>query len=47
MNEHQNDNELFLAVFPSVRGFGFALFHGAWVRPSDPDSASTDASSEW
>jgi hypothetical protein len=31
MNEHQNDNELFLAVFPSVRGFGFALFHGAWI----------------
>lgn len=31
MNEIQTDNALILAVFPSVRGFGFALFHGAWI----------------
>ena len=31
MNENQIENALILAVFPSVRGFGFALFHGAWV----------------
>jgi hypothetical protein len=26
-----NEEALILSVFPSVRGFGFALFHGAWV----------------
>jgi hypothetical protein len=31
MNEHKTDDELYLAIFPAVRGFGFALFHGAWV----------------
>ncbi len=31
MTNHQPDNALILAVFPAVRGFGFALFHGAWV----------------
>lgn len=31
MTNHTTDDALILAVFPSVRGFGFALFHGAWV----------------
>ena len=31
MNDNHPDNALILAIFPSVRGFGFALFHGAWV----------------
>jgi hypothetical protein len=31
MTNHKTDDALILAVFPSVRGFGFALFHGAWV----------------
>jgi hypothetical protein len=31
MNDKQADNSLLLAIFPSVRGFGFALFHGAWI----------------
>ncbi len=31
MKQNQTDNALILAIFPSVRGFGFALFHGAWV----------------
>ena len=31
MKDNQPDNALILAIFPSVRGFGFALFHGAWV----------------
>lgn len=31
MNDNQIDNALILAIFPSVRGFGFALFHGAWI----------------
>jgi hypothetical protein len=26
-----NEEALILSVFPSVRGFGFALFQGAWV----------------
>ena len=29
---HQTDNALILAVFPSVRGFGFALWDGAGGR---------------
>ena len=31
MKDKQADEALILAVFPSVRGFGFALFHGAWI----------------
>ena len=31
MTNHQTDDALILAIFPSVRGFGFALFHGAWA----------------
>lgn len=31
MKDNQADDSLILSVFPSVRGFGFALFHGAWV----------------
>jgi hypothetical protein len=31
MNNKPTDESLILSVFPSVRGFGFALFHGAWV----------------
>jgi Holliday junction resolvasome RuvABC endonuclease subunit len=31
MNNTFNEESLILSVFPSVRGFGFALFHGAWV----------------
>ena len=31
MNDPHPDNALILAVFPAVRGFGFALFHGAWT----------------
>ena len=31
MKDKQADEALILSVFPSVRGFGFALFHGAWI----------------
>ena len=31
MIEKQPDDAILLAIFPAVRGFGFALFHGAWV----------------
>lgn len=31
MNDTQLEDSLILAIFPSVRGFGFALFHGAWI----------------
>lgn len=31
MKDKQTDESLILSVFPSVRGFGFALFHGAWI----------------
>jgi hypothetical protein len=31
MNHPKTDDALILAIFPSVRGFGFALFHGAWT----------------
>ncbi len=31
MNDTHFEDSLILAIFPSVRGFGFALFHGAWI----------------
>ncbi len=31
MNEKSIEDTLILSVFPSVRGFGFSLFQGAWV----------------
>ncbi len=31
MKTQNPDSSLVLAVFPAVRGFGFALFHGAWT----------------
>ena len=31
MKKKSIEDALILSVFPSVRGFGFALFQGAWV----------------
>jgi hypothetical protein len=31
MIDKRADNSVLLAIFPAVRGFGFALFHGAWI----------------
>jgi hypothetical protein len=31
MKDKHTDDALILAVYPAVRGFGFALFHGAWT----------------
>ncbi|MCZ6774291.1 MAG: hypothetical protein O7G83_20220 [Proteobacteria bacterium] len=31
MNKKSIDDVLILSIFPSVRGFGFALFQGAWI----------------
>lgn len=31
MKDKHTDDTLILAIYPAVRGFGFALFHGAWT----------------